>query len=392
MATIRSCPIIIAAWPTLLVGGGTLASAAGSPSASLRPSPKSRGGVGERVRLQLAGQRDEGGVARLREVAAERHRAGGVALEVAGTSLPVDRRACAGSRPSPSTSSPARSSAVVDDHLERRAGRVEAGPARGRSVESAGRLATARMSPVEGWTATSAALPFTGRPAHPRPAACTSQVERRAQRPPPGGRAARAASRPRRRSRDRGSRPRGSPRRRAAPGTRPGGPTGRSRRRGRAAVGLLELLGRRRPDGAEQRAGERLASAAAATCAAFSDTPRIASRLAAIAVVVGLAQGDDRDEAALRRRADPLCERGRVGVDAVDRGQPARGLGRVADLRHLDRHVDDGTRLHDRPAVAREDPAARGCVSRRSRAASPRSGAGGSRAGSSAPPSARRAG
>ena len=40
-ATIRSCPIIIAAWPTLLVGGGTLASAAGSPSASLRPSPKS---------------------------------------------------------------------------------------------------------------------------------------------------------------------------------------------------------------------------------------------------------------------------------------------------------------------------------------------------------------
>ena len=182
-ATIRSCPIIIAAWPTLLVGGGTLASAAGSPSSSLRPRPKSAAGVGERVRLQLAGQRDEGGVARLREVAAERHRAGGVALEVAERLAVDGQRARALDRAV--DVEPGAQQRGRRHHLERRAGRVEAGQ---RAVVGRVRGTVGDREDVarRGWTATSAALPLTGASASSA-AACTrrSSVVRsgRARRP-----------------------------------------------------------------------------------------------------------------------------------------------------------------------------------------------------------------
>ena len=166
----RSWPIIVAARSTVVAGGGTFAHA--GVALAVRPRPKSRAGARQRVGRQAIGQRDEGGVARLREVAGEGHRR-----------RPPRPRSCLNALPS-TVMVFGQSTVSVDlqagaqqrggrDDLERRAGGVAARRSRGRT-----RLGRA------GW-------PRRGRrPSRAAPRrARTSARWRRAPPPPPPARA-----------------------------------------------------------------------------------------------------------------------------------------------------------------------------------------------------------
>ena len=113
LATIRSWPIIIAAARGRRVALGTLPSAAGTPSFSRSPSPKSRAVSGQRAAAAArSGERDERRVAGLREVG----RGTGRAPAAPPSKLRNERpstTSVGGHGTVWSTDSPSRSSAVV---------------------------------------------------------------------------------------------------------------------------------------------------------------------------------------------------------------------------------------------------------------------------------------
>ena len=125
VATIRSCPIIIAAWLTASPLGGTCELAVPNGRSVFLPSPNSSAVVGQRRGGQLRRERDEGGVARDREVLVEARRAAALALEVPERA-PVDddRR---GTRHRRTLVEAVLEQRHRRDHLEGRPGRVGTG-------------------------------------------------------------------------------------------------------------------------------------------------------------------------------------------------------------------------------------------------------------------------